>query len=40
MKLLVMVTLQRKTAPPPLADPSHCVTEVTGLLREVVVVLH
>jgi hypothetical protein len=40
MKLLVMVTLQRRTAPPPLAEPLHCVTEVTGSLRLVVVVVH
>jgi hypothetical protein len=29
-KLLVMTTLHRSVPPPPLIEPSHCVTAVTG----------
>ena len=38
-KLFVIVALQLSVAPPPLADPLHWMTEVTGVVREVVVVV-
>ena len=38
--LLVIVTVQMSTPPPPFADPSHCVTWVTGCAEVDVVVAH
>lgn len=39
-KLFVTTTLHRSVPPPPLIEPSHCVTAVTGSLSGVVVFVH
>ena len=39
-KLLVTVTLQRSVPPPPLIEPLHWVTAVTGSVRVLVVIVH
>ena len=38
--LLTMPTLQVTVPPPPLPEPSHCVTEVVNAVFEVVLMVH